>query len=97
MMTPYPGWAVFFGVLFTLVTMLPIIVTVVYNLATHPGDWGRGFRTRFGTLADYLPDPSLLDSSRRKTMEEVEASLREEGVLEMTKKITGEENRSMDH
>ena len=85
-MTPYPGWGIFIGVLFTLVTILPIVVTVLHNLATHPGDWARGFAMRFSNLADYLPDPSLLDSSRRKTMKEVEDYLREEGVIEMTEK-----------
>jgi len=74
----YPGWAQFIIFCFIALPMVPIIVYLVMNLVKNPQKWINGFKTKFTTLANYHPDPSRVDPSRRKSPEETEIAILKE-------------------
>lgn len=70
----YPGWGKFLIVLVILVSTVPTVFFIVYN---WPKNWVQGFRKTFASgIANYHPDPSWIDPSRRKTPSEMEEEIK---------------------
>lgn len=60
------------------VSFVPIIIFLGLDLFRRPRVWLRGFKKRFLTSwVEYLPDPSMVDKSRRKTNAQMEALIQE--------------------
>jgi len=74
----YPPWAQFIIVVFITISMIPILIFLIRDLIRNPSRWVKGFRSKFGTLADLHPDPVRMDPSRRKTPEETEMTIMKE-------------------
>ena len=75
---PYPGWGQFLVTIFILISMVPIIVVLVLHAVRNPDKWIRGFKKTFSNPHNFLPDPCMLDPSRKRTSQEVEAAIMEE-------------------
>nr|QBP15011.1 solute carrier family 6 [Cyanea capillata] len=80
----YPGWGKFLIVLVILVSTLPLLIWLVIN---WPKNWMEGFRKTFASgWANYHPDPSWVDPSRRKSPmqmeEEIQAKKRNQALAD---------------
>eukprot|EP00794_Sanderia_malayensis_P007056 gene7056-7848_t len=70
----YPGWGKFLIALVILASILPTLFFIVYY---WPKNWLQGFRKRFASgYVNYLPDPSHVDRSRRKSPQQVENEIK---------------------
>ena len=74
----YPGWGIFIAVFFTIVSMVPIILWLGYDLYKNPGAWKAGFIKKFTNSVELHPDPVRMDPSRRKTTHEIESEILKE-------------------
>lgn len=74
----YPAWGQFIIFVFVTISMVPIIVLLLKHLIQNPQKWVKGFKKTFGNKVEYYPDPSSVDPSRRKNMEEMEAAILKE-------------------
>lgn len=69
----YPSWGKFLIVVVILVSILP---TLIFILLKWPKNWLQGFKRTFASgIANYLPDPSSADASRRKSAEQMEQEI----------------------
>ena len=74
----YPGWAEALAVILVLASVFPLPIYLVKN---WPKDWRQGFRNTFlSGIANYVPDPSWYDKSRRIPPEEMEKIIRQEDL-----------------
>jgi len=70
----YPSWGKFVIVLIILISVLPSVLSVIFR---WPKDWLQGFKRTFASgIADYLPDPTWVDPSRRKSPGQMEEEIR---------------------
>ncbi|XP_057312822.1 sodium-dependent neutral amino acid transporter B(0)AT1-like [Hydractinia symbiolongicarpus] len=69
-------WAQIFITVIILSAVSPIFIYLIKDLVQNPTKWREGFRKKFCTLAEYHPDPSIVDRSRRKSPEEIEIDIR---------------------
>ena len=60
---------------FTVASMIPIIVWLMRDLIKNPGQWKEGFRNKLTRLVEYHPDPVRIDPSRRKNAQEIEGEI----------------------
>lgn len=68
----YPLWGQVVVVLVICTPFLPIIYFMFLDLWQRPRSWAKGFKKRlFTSWIEYLPDPSMVDRTRRKTEEEM--------------------------
>lgn len=73
---PYSTWAQIFITVIILSAVSPTFIYLLKDLVQNPTKWKEGFRKKFCTLAEYHPDPSIVDPSRRKSPEEIEIDIR---------------------
>ena len=72
----YPAWGQFFVAVVILLSTSPLVLWLLLDLYRRPKAWKEGFRKRlFSGYIEYLPDPSWLDPSRRKSPDELEAEI----------------------
>ncbi|XP_065059236.1 sodium- and chloride-dependent GABA transporter 1-like isoform X2 [Rhopilema esculentum] len=86
----YPAWGEVLAVVLVLVSVFPLPIYLVKN---WPKNWRQGFRNVFlSGKANYYPDPSWCDKSRRIPPEVMEKIIRQEDIA--IKKLELQHERS---
>ncbi|XP_012561513.2 sodium-dependent neutral amino acid transporter B(0)AT3 isoform X1 [Hydra vulgaris] len=71
----YPPWALFIIFIFILSSLVPIFFFIIKDIIEHPSLWLKNIRKKLTNIKEYHPDPYRVDPSRRRTNEEVEATI----------------------